>query len=324
MSKSRIKNYPIIIFEFSEGFYTTKDLYVNNTFNYKMEEFNFNANTNLNFNPSATLSFGSSKKLSLMSAPSFPGLNNLNSIYTNSFNGSHSSLPMTTASNRKEMKFSSLNEKFKQFDFWDRQRFVIKSDKVDKINSLNNQLQIVNDNCERYFNKYHKLMNINKMRKQIMVISEKIEVYALSIENLKKIIARKQSDLHISSSIFYLNRENYMEKVKNVDLNFKRIEKYKIMYNAFKNKKLIEVTFYFLSKLCTRLYTIPHFYKQKFDNSNRFVKTQYYEKYSKEICVTLGTIASLINYLSKLFNIPLKYPLFINGSRSFIVVNKKE
>jgi len=324
MSKARIKNYPIIIFEFSEGFYTTKDLYVNNTFNYKMEEFNFTSTMNLNYNHSSNFGFNSNKKTTLISAPTIPGQNSLNSIYNISSSGSHSSLPMTTASHRKEIKFSSLNEKFKQFDFWDRQRYVIKSDKVDKIDSLNNQLQIVNENCVMYFNKYHKLMNIDKMRKQILVLSEKIEVYAISIENLKKIIARKQSDLHISSSIFYLNKENYREKVKNVDLNFKRIEKYKIMYNSFKNKKLIEVTFYFLSKICTRLYTIPHFYNQKIDSSNRFVKNQYYEKYSKEICVTLGTIASLINYLSKLFNIPLKYPLFINGSRSFIVVNKKE
>ena len=31
MSKGRIKNYPIIIFEFTEGFYTTRDIYINNT-----------------------------------------------------------------------------------------------------------------------------------------------------------------------------------------------------------------------------------------------------------------------------------------------------
>ena len=40
MSKARIKSYPIIVFEFTEGFYTTRDLYVNNTFNYQLEPFN--------------------------------------------------------------------------------------------------------------------------------------------------------------------------------------------------------------------------------------------------------------------------------------------
>ena len=40
MSKARIKSYPIIVFEFTKGFYTTRDLYVNNTFNYQLEPFN--------------------------------------------------------------------------------------------------------------------------------------------------------------------------------------------------------------------------------------------------------------------------------------------
>lgn len=315
MSKARIKNYPIIIFEFTEGFYTTKDLYINNTLNYKFEEFNFNSNFGLNSNSISNQPFN--KKMSMITNTGSTVQNSVSTMMT-----LNSSLYSST--NRKEIKFSSLNEKFKQFDFWDRQRNVIKIDKLEKMKSLDDELNIAHEKCENYLKKYQKLINIDKMRKQILSTSEKIEVYEMSIENLKKLISRKQSQLNIYSSLFYLNRGNYMEELKNVDLNYKRIEKYKIMYNAFKNKKLIEVTFFFFNKLCTKLFTIPHFYRQKFDNSNKIIKHQYFEKHNKEISVTLGTIASLINYLSKLFNIPLKHPLFINGSRSYIVVNKKE
>ena len=48
------------------------------------------------------------------------------------------------------------------------------------------------------------------------------------------------------------------------------------------------------------------------------------ENHSKEFSVMLGVIASIINHLSKVYDITLKYPLFINGSKSYIVHNRTE
>ena len=54
------------------------------------------------------------------------------------------------------------------------------------------------------------------------------------------------------------------------------------------------------------------------------MRFQFYENNSKELSVMMGVIAKMLNYISKIFNVTLKYPLFINGSLSFIVKDKKE
>jgi hypothetical protein len=413
MSKARIKNYPIIIFEFTEGFYTTRDLYVNNTYNYQLEAFNvLNLNSSMNsfslklkgniqagnssfvrgdssnFNQGinsigVTYNYNAEKSqeaslnsyTSNLAITSFnqgkreetniqkieniqdrSGQNSQSNIYTpketfstlsntnlNNFknesnnnitsNLKESQIFSSTAykktspgfyPSKKEIKFSILNEKIKQYEFFDKQLKILTGDKSEKINSLNSQLTIAHEAFKKYYKKYEMTINIDKMRKQIFALQEKIINYEVTIDSLKKIISQKQSDLHISSSIFYINKENYKEKVQNVEKNYKKIEKYKIMKNSFKNKKLIEVGYFFFNKLCYKFYLVPSFFNQVFDNVNKILRYQYYEKNIKELAVMMGNVSNLINYLSKLFNIPLKYPLFINGSRSFIVKDKKE
>lgn len=299
LSKARIKSYPIIIFEFTEGYYITKNMYINNTHNYQLfEAFNTYSNIGGGINNNTKLT---DIKKSILS---FPKLSS--SIY------------------KKDIKFSSLNEKFKQFEFFYNQTSIYNENKIEKIQQLNNQLKIMQDAYLKYYNKYEKIINIGRMRKQIVHITEKIESFDNTINEIKKIISQKQSDLHISSSIYSLNRENYKENIKRIDKNLKRIEKCKIVYNAFKNKKLAELTYFFFNKFCYKFYIIPSFYSQKFDIINKVLRFQYYDKNSKELSVMMGIISSIINYLSKLFNIPLKYPLFINGSRSYLVKDKKE
>jgi hypothetical protein len=96
------------------------------------------------------------------------------------------------------------------------------------------------------------------------------------------------------------------------------------MYNALKNKKLIEISYIFLNKSCGKFYLIPPFYHLRFDNLNKVMRYQFYDNNFKELSVMMGTLALLINYCSKLFNIPLKYSVFVNGSRSYIFKDKKE
>jgi len=99
----------------------------------------------------------------------------------------------------------------------------------------------------------------------------------------------------------------------------KKVEKFKVMLAALKNKKLAEVTFVFFNSICDRFYLVPVLGSEEYKSTFFF-----YERHYKEISVMTGVIAQILNYLSTLFNIPLKYPLLLNGSKSYIVKNKKD
>jgi len=48
------------------------------------------------------------------------------------------------------------------------------------------------------------------------------------------------------------------------------------------------------------------------------------ERYDRDLSIMLGQIAIMVNHLAKLYDICMKFPLFINGSKSYIVYGKKE
>jgi hypothetical protein len=327
MSKARIKHYPIIIFEFTEGFYTTRDIYINNTYNFQLEALNLDGKLQNNIIQSSNDSFSE---------------NLLNSIsLTNTLSSNFMTTPKTPPAKfkkqdtfkgakepllipKREIKFSKMNEKYQEYEFFQKQINVIRNDKKEKIKLLNTKLNLTHEALKNCHKKFQITNNIDNMRKQIFNLQEKIIHYENTIQCIKNIINRKHLDLHISSSIFCLNRENYSEKIQSLDKSLKKVEKYKIMYNSFKNKKLIELTYIFFSRLCQKFYIVPPFFNQNYDNNNKALRYKYYDAHTKELSVMTGTLANLIGYLSKIFNIPLKYPLFINGSRSFIVKDKKE
>lgn len=97
------------------------------------------------------------------------------------------------------------------------------------------------------------------------------------------------------------------------------MEKYKFLYNAFKKKKISEITYFFFNKECFNLYMIPPFYNSaEYYSVSKSQKINFFDKNCKETAIMLGTVAFLINILSKQFNITLSYPLFILGSKSYI------
>ncbi len=97
------------------------------------------------------------------------------------------------------------------------------------------------------------------------------------------------------------------------------MEKYKFLYNAFKKKKISEITFFFFNKECFNLYMIPPFFSPTdYVAIGKSQKINFFEKNCKETAIMLGTTAFLLNILSKQFNITLSYPLFILGSKSYI------
>lgn len=124
------------------------------------------------------------------------------------------------------------------------------------------------------------------------------------------------SNLDLSSP--YLVDISLKEK-EEYEKTTKKVEKFKVMLAALKNKKLAEVTFVFFNNICDRFYLVPVLGSEEYKSTFFF-----YERHYKEISVMTGVIAQILNYLSTLFNIPLKYPLVLNGSKSYIVKNKKD
>jgi len=97
------------------------------------------------------------------------------------------------------------------------------------------------------------------------------------------------------------------------------MEKYKFLYNAFKKKKISEITYFFFNKQCYNLFMIPPFFSPSdYYSVSKTQKMNFYEKNYKETAIMLGTVAFMLNVISKQFNITMSYPLFILGSKSYI------
>lgn len=99
----------------------------------------------------------------------------------------------------------------------------------------------------------------------------------------------------------------------------KKVDKYKIMLNTLRNKKIAEIAFFFFNSTCSKFYIVPAINQ---DDKNALFK--FYDKHSRELSVMTGVIAQLLAYMSSLFNVTLTYPMLVNGSKSFMVKNKKE
>lgn len=253
--------------------------------------------------------------------------------------------------------------------------------------------------------KKKKLKAIEDTQKEIKAINEKLVVNNITIQELKKLIIQKKSDLSVAKTILKSNttkfdmKDNIFEKenskseskddytlsaiqkmdseggkvfddlrkdsfsyyaynnlyynssggnlvlnLKNkanlvhmnypcledeislsnkekdeVDKHKKKVDKFRIMLSALKNKKIAEVAYFFFNTICDRFYIIP-----TVSSDEAKVMHLFYERHFKEISVMTGVISQMLNYLSFIFNIPLRYPLLVNGSKSYVVKNKRE
>jgi len=62
----------------------------------------------------------------------------------------------------------------------------------------------------------------------------------------------------------------------------------------------------------------PFFNPSDYNSVSKALKINFFDKNSKETAIMLGTVAFILNILSRQFNITLSYPLFILGSKSYI------
>ena len=174
------------------------------------------------------------------------------------------------------------------------------------------QLQML-DNSIEYQRKYNEN---KKLENQILILGQRINSLTSIITKLQKKIDNKKryiksaSDSNNNTKSKYLTTHNEVEKISS------KLSKYEIVYASLLNKKLIEIAYVFFNKADTMIFTIPSSSKNYKVDSTAFT--------ARDLGTTNGNIALLINYMSKTFNIPLRFPLFINGSKTVCFVNKQE
>jgi hypothetical protein len=64
---------------------------------------------------------------------------------------------------------------------------------------------------------------------------------------------------------------------------------------------------------------IPPFYSpNEYHTISNFQKIKFYDKFSYETAIMLGTVSFILTVLSKQLNITLSHPLLVLGSKSYV------
>ena len=145
-------------------------------------------------------------------------------------------------------------------------------------------------------------------------------------KDLEEAIKRKNENLEKATNQLKPNQVNYNNKLTQLKNNLNGRGQYQLIYDSFVYQKMAEICFVFFNNKIQSLYSIPPFYNEPFNinDQKRMERFEYYNKDKKNISAMLGHICQLLIYLSKTFNIPLRFPIFLNGSKSYILRSIKE
>ena len=184
------------------------------------------------------------------------------------------------------------------------------------------ELEIFNDNLEKYKRK----LRIIEMEKEIEFLKRKNEAIKELNKDLEEAIKQKKENLEKVTNQLKPNKVNYENKLNQLKANLNGRGQYQLIYDSFVYQKMAEVCFVFFNNKIPSLYNIPPFYNEAFglNDSKKMERLDYYNKDKKNISAMMGHICQLLIYLSKTFNIPLRFPIFLNGSKSYILRSVKD
>lgn len=178
------------------------------------------------------------------------------------------------------------------------------------------------------------IIRLYKRKEKINQIGKLKEFYLKKEEDINKIKQKIQSIISYKKGLLVkLNEEITSHKLKYNELKEKNnylipiIAKQQLIYDSFLNKKMAEICFVFFNKKVKSLYFIPDLLINtiKMDNNDNIrKKIDFYNNHKKKISSMMGYITQLMIYMSKCFDIPLRYPLWLNGAKSFIIKGKKD
>ena len=192
-------------------------------------------------------------------------------------------------------------------------------------NAINFTSQL--DNYENIIRSFKRKERIVQIRKKILFYKNKDNDINIIKQKIQEIISNKKRILT------QLNEKIKSYKIQYTDLksNYNSLQplvlKQQLIYESFLNKKMTEICFVFFNKKIISLYLIPEFFKKviKTDNKDFSMRRfEYYNTNKKKISAMMGHITQLMIYMSKCFDIPLRYPLWLNGAKSFIIKDKKD
>ena len=184
------------------------------------------------------------------------------------------------------------------------------------------ELEIFNGEIEKYKRK----LRIMEMEKEIEFLTKKNEAINLLNTDLEEAIKHKKENLEKVQIQLKPNQINYTNKLKQLKNNLNGRGQYQLIYDSFVYQKMAEVCFVFFNNKIESLYTIPRFYNEplNYTETKKLERLDWYNSEKKNISAMMGHICQLLIYLSKTFNIPLRFPIFLNGSRSYILRSVKD
>jgi len=177
------------------------------------------------------------------------------------------------------------------------------------------------------FEKYKRKLRILEMDKKIAFLKKKNEAIEELKKELEEIIKKKNQNLQKVTEQLKPKQINYSNKLKQVKNNLNGRGQYQLIYDSFVYQKMAEVCFVFFNNKIQSLYIIPEDYNipiSSFKQANILNMQKFYNNEKKSISAMMGHIGQLLIYLSKTFNIPLRYPIFLNGSKSYILRSVKD
>ena len=340
--------YPIIIFEFMTGYFTTEELYEKN----KELSYEFNKDFEILEKPSS-LKITQSKSSNTEAAVKERIEENKNNIEKSETKANASTNIINENAiqkNEKEILSKSvmpikknpttiINPKrkgetnFKQIKCTKYSDYIINfqmllylinpQENIKETNpNFGSELEIFKDNLEKYKRK----LRILAMEKEIEFLKKKNEAIKELNKDLEETIKNKNNNLLKVEKQMNPNRKNYENKLNQLKANLNSRGQFQLIYDSFVYQKMAEICFVFFNNKIQSLYSIPPFYNIAIDMNDfrRMERLDYYNKDKKNISAMMGHICQLLIYLSKTFNIPLRFPIFLNGSKSYILRNIKE
>ena len=336
--------YPIVIFEFMNGYYTTSGIKEKN--NFLMND-NIRNNENIlkigNYSscPAEDIHkeeflkgfLETNKDNNNNNPPSKSVILKKNLAEKEEQNTNNSNVRMSvrpSIDSKQNMKLGFKEKKINCYKFNDYinvyiekiiffRDYVMKEKKVD----LNNEQF---EKCETIRENY-------KRRERMTEVKKLIEYYQNKREEIKKLKKKLQTIVSNKKTILSNLRkkiDSCKEKCEKLEQSNKKsislVVQNKIIYNSFLNKKMVELCFFFFNKKIKNLYFIPDFLKINIKNDNESTKKrfEYYNSNKKKISSMMGYITQLMIYFSKCFDVPMPYPLCLNGSKCSVVRGKKD
>ena len=332
--------YPIIIFEFLNGYYTTAEL------NAKNNDL-INANNAQNENVLKTGNLSSCPMEDTHKEEFLKGFIEINKdtntplsksiIMKKNIGDKDEQITNNTRMSVRPSIDSKLNmkmgfkekkincEKFNNYFNAYIEKVLFFRDEVMKLKKANlNNVQF--ENCDTIIEIYKRRERMNEEKKLINYYENKREEIRKIKDKLEKIIKQKEALLsNLKKEIgSYKERCEKLEQTNNKSISL--VAQNKSIYNSFLNKKMVELCFFFFNKKIKNLYFISDFMKISYkpDNESTKKRFEFYNSNKKKISSMMGYITQLMIYFSKCFDVPIPYPLNLNGSKSSIVRGKKD